>query len=132
MQTKHFSFLLLKQAKHKVTFTISLSKYTYGREYTWCYILPSLFMCEKSQEYSSQAFAFLTEIMSFQSILFMSLFSIIIVDAILSRGPPYGKNILHAALSIVYSKFTTFFHRLPYSYPPNHLPSFPACFFLFY
>lgn len=38
VQIKDFSFLLLKQTKHEVTFTVSLSKY----KYTWCFVLSSL------------------------------------------------------------------------------------------
>lgn len=42
--------------------------------------------------------------------------SVIIVYAILCRRPPCGNNILHTALSIVYSKVTAFLkHRLPHS-----------------
>lgn len=106
VQTKPFSSSLLKQAKHELMSVHSLSKYNYSRRvHLIFFVLSPLVMWKESRPLpfpqSSCGHA-----RAFSSCPCFQVHSVATVNAILSRRPPYRKNILHSASSTVLSFLT--------------------------
>lgn len=120
MQTKDFSFLLFKQAKHEAAFPVSLRNYRYteGMHLVLYLIIFAHVKRAMNTIYPHpHPQPFPREVMwTSQGILFMSLLSSSFSDhtlLVLPRRPTCGKNVLHSAPSIGHRKLEVFSHRPP-------------------
>lgn len=112
IKTKHFS---KKQARHEVTFIVTLSKYKCIERITPGVISYHLWPPDKGQEYSPRPLSFPHRYCAHARVSpscpCFQVLSLIIVHAILSRRKPCERTF--CTPPIIHSKFTVFVHRLP-------------------